>query len=277
MSIRVMSLVWDNFNRGGSEKLAMLALADWCNDLGGSLYPSIASVAKKINTSDCQARRIVHGLIDEGYLSVVGNHAGGNPGQARQYQMNLKKLSTPSMDATPSVDATPSMDATPSVDATPSMDARLPLAPMRVTPSARASLTINKPSVEPPIDKPAKAVSFNAKTRLEGLGVGADLIADFLAIRKAKQKPLTETAIKGIIREAGKAGWSIEQAVTVCCERGWQSFQAKYVEGEKPAPAEAIPFDRAAYDAKKKADMAAAREAYKRDQAESMIPARATK
>lgn len=24
MSIRIMSLVWDNFNRGGSEKLAML-------------------------------------------------------------------------------------------------------------------------------------------------------------------------------------------------------------------------------------------------------------
>lgn len=46
------------------------------------------------------------------------------------------------------------------------------------------------------------------------------------------------------------------------------------------APAEAaapIPFDRAAYESKKKAEMAAAREAYKRDQAESMIPVRAAK
>lgn len=170
MSIRVMSLVWDNFNRGGSDKLAMLALADWCNDLGGSLYPSIASIAKKINTSDCQARRIVHGLIDEGYLSVVGNHAGGNPGQARQYQMNLQKLSTPSVDATPSMDATPSTHA------------RLPLAPMRVTPSAHASLTTNEPSIEPPIkSKAAPATRLPADWKPS---------ADDLAFCKAKRPDL---------------------------------------------------------------------------------------
>ena len=80
MSIRVMSLVWENFTAGGTEKLAMLALADWCNDDGGSLYPSISAIAKKINVSESQARRIVHKLIYDGYLSVIGNHAGGDPG-----------------------------------------------------------------------------------------------------------------------------------------------------------------------------------------------------
>ena len=72
-----MTLVWDNFTRGGSEKLAMLALADWCNDQGGSLHPSISGIAKKINVSESQARRIIHGLIDEGYLTVIANHEGG--------------------------------------------------------------------------------------------------------------------------------------------------------------------------------------------------------
>jgi hypothetical protein len=47
---------------------------------------------------------------------------------------------------------------------------------------------------------------------------------------------------------------------------------------EAPAQVAApIQIDRAAYEAKKKAEMAIAREAYKRDQAESMIPVRAAK
>lgn len=143
-----MSLVWENFNRGGSEKLAMLALADWCNDQGGSLHPSISSIAKKINVSESQARRIIHGFIDEGYLSVVANHFGGDKGQSRHYKLNVEMLSTPSMDATPCTDATPSMDA------------RDPLAPMRGTPSTHDTLTTNEPPIEPPIKNKAKKPAF---------------------------------------------------------------------------------------------------------------------
>jgi hypothetical protein len=138
MSVRVMSLVWDNFKRGGSEKLAMLALADWCNDDGGSLHPSVMGVAKKINVSESQARRILHTFIKEGFLSVVANHEGGNPGQTRHYKLNIKMLSTPSMDATPSASATPSMDAHD-----PLHGCALPLAPMTPEPP----LTIIKPSL----------------------------------------------------------------------------------------------------------------------------------
>jgi hypothetical protein len=47
MSIKVMTLAWENFNRGGSEKLAMLALAGWCNYGEGQFAPLIAVVAKK--------------------------------------------------------------------------------------------------------------------------------------------------------------------------------------------------------------------------------------
>jgi hypothetical protein len=148
MSVKVMSLVWDNFKRGGSEKLAMLALADWCNDEGGSLHPSISGVAKKINVSESQARRIIHSFIDDGYLSVVANHGGGNPGQPRHYKLNIDMLLTPCTDATPSVSATPCMDAHD-----PLHGCALPLAPMTPEPS----LTIIKPSV---IEKAEKIVSI---------------------------------------------------------------------------------------------------------------------
>src|SRR4051812_12180447 len=77
MSIILMRAVWELFTRGGSEKLVLLALADWADDDGASLYPSMAAIARKASMSVCQARRIVRGLIDEGLLEVVANAAGG--------------------------------------------------------------------------------------------------------------------------------------------------------------------------------------------------------
>ena len=52
---------------------------------------------------------------------------------------------------------------------------------------------------------------------------------DFLAIRKAKRAPLSSTALEGIKREAGKAGWTLNQALTECVVRGWQGFKAEWV------------------------------------------------
>lgn len=144
MSIRVMTLVWDNFHRSGSELVVMLALADWCNDEGGSLHPSISSIAAKARISESQARRIVHSFIDDGYLSVIANHNGGDKGQTRHYKMNIKRLSTPCMDDTPKENIprkTTSVSDTPCIYATPSTDAHEPLAPMRVTPSTHDTQT----------------------------------------------------------------------------------------------------------------------------------------
>lgn len=83
-----------------SQKMAMLAMCDWANDDGGSVYPSIAKLAKRISCSERQAQRIVHALIDDGLVSVVGNALGGVPGQSRQYQINVAKLFALSIGAT---------------------------------------------------------------------------------------------------------------------------------------------------------------------------------
>jgi uncharacterized protein YdaU (DUF1376 family) len=55
-----------------------------------------------------------------------------------------------------------------------------------------------------------------------------NLWADFLAVRKAKKAPLTETALNGILSEAKKAGITLGQALTCCCERNWQGFKASW-------------------------------------------------
>ena len=92
MAVKVLSKVWDGFPGGGSELLALLALADWSDD-EGRCWPSVASIAKKIRLSEKQARRVVHSIIETGYLSVTDNLQGG--ATSRRYQINLVMLSTP--------------------------------------------------------------------------------------------------------------------------------------------------------------------------------------
>jgi hypothetical protein len=92
MSIKVSSMVWEKWPSGGSEMLCMLALADWCNDEGGSLYPSMNTLARKMRVSESQARRVMHNLISRGFVRVVGNANGGAPGSTRQYHLNVAKV-----------------------------------------------------------------------------------------------------------------------------------------------------------------------------------------
>ena len=61
-------------------------------------------------------------------------------------------------------------------------------------------------------------------------GVPDQLFSDYMAVRKAKKAgPLTTTAVNGLIREAEKAGKTLAEAVTICCERGWQSLKAEWL------------------------------------------------
>ena len=62
---------------------------------------------------------------------------------------------------------------------------------------------------------------------------------DFTILRKTLRAPLTETAIDGIRREAGKAGVTLEIALKTCCERGWRGYRSDWVEKQvngTPAP-----------------------------------------
>jgi hypothetical protein len=63
------------------------------------------------------------------------------------------------------------------------------------------------------------------------IAVKPDEISDSLwrDFKRHKGKPFTETALKGFVREAGLAGWTLEAAFTEAIERGWQGFKADWV------------------------------------------------
>ena len=55
------------------------------------------------------------------------------------------------------------------------------------------------------------------------------IYTDFEKVLKAKNKTLTETLIASIQSESAKANMTIDQAIKICCERGWSTFKAEWV------------------------------------------------
>jgi uncharacterized protein YdaU (DUF1376 family) len=60
-------------------------------------------------------------------------------------------------------------------------------------------------------------------------GVLESVWQDFVKQRKAKKAAITPTAIRGIEREARKAGISLNDALQEICARGWTGFKAEWI------------------------------------------------
>ena len=95
--------------------------------------------------------------------------------------------------------------------------------------SATAKLTsANGTTTTPPM--PLAPPRTKRATQIEKpSGVSEQVWDDFLALRKAKRAPLSATALATIVKEAEKAAMHIEEALTECVTRGWQSFKAEWI------------------------------------------------
>lgn len=95
-----------------------------------------------------------------------------------------------------------------------------------------AQLAGAKPTDEPPRkeEKPKRKRSSNVQ---KPESVSEQVWEDFSALRTKRRAPITETALRGIQREAEKAGITLEEALSTCCERGWQGFKAEWYRREK--------------------------------------------
>lgn len=93
----------------------------------------------------------------------------------------------------------------------------------------------NKETIDSPLPPASKPSRKALAVECPG-NVSPQVWSDFLEHRKQKRAPVTGTALQGIIREADKAGWGLEAALTETMVRGWQSFKAEYVERRNNGP-----------------------------------------
>lgn len=85
MSISIMGLVWSS-DFSGSEKLVLLALADWSNE-DGCCWPHQKKLAKRCSCSDRNIRKVLTSLEGGGYLKKKNRGRGG-----LVYFLNLEAL-----------------------------------------------------------------------------------------------------------------------------------------------------------------------------------------
>jgi biotin operon repressor len=90
MSIRIMSLVFENQELSSTEKLIMLALADHANDEGKSIYPSQSTVSRKTGLARGTVNKHIQSLIDKEYLWGKGYKV--ERSNVLELEINIKML-----------------------------------------------------------------------------------------------------------------------------------------------------------------------------------------
>ncbi len=84
--------------------------------------------------------------------------------------------------------------------------------------------TINSNIIEY-IEEP---VVFSFKKSLLGLGIDANLVNDFILVRKAKKAANTETVFNSVVKNIEIAKITPNEAIRFTVERSWQTFKADW-------------------------------------------------
>jgi len=91
MSIKVMDKVWDRYPEGGGELNLALKLADYADDDGTHIFPSIETMAVKTRQSERAVQYQIKRMVKRGWLILVANQGGGR-GRAREYRISPEWL-----------------------------------------------------------------------------------------------------------------------------------------------------------------------------------------
>lgn len=217
MSVRTMARVWEFSKHAGNDLLMLLAIADFSDD-DGRAYPSVPALARKVRMSPRNANKILAALRESGELEIK---YGAGPRGTNRYRVNI-----PLSELTPLSKRTPCQngpDTPVRIDTPPCQNGPdTPVKTDRRTISEPSTRTISEPS------KNTRAQKFDAVAYLSGKGVDAEVVADWLALRKEKRAPATLTVIAGNEHEAVKAGITLADALRIACMRGWASFNADW-------------------------------------------------
>lgn len=91
------------------------------------------------------------------------------------------------------------------------------------------SSDVEHPQSKAPVGTSARTVTLKAKD-LVSEGIDPQVADDWMAVRKAKKAPLTQSSWEAVKREAAAAGLTSAQAVRIAAESNWQSFKASWLQ-----------------------------------------------
>lgn len=216
-------------------KLVLLKLADNANDKG-ECWPSHQHVADQCEISRSSVRKHIADLEAAGYLTIKARKT--DLGTAS----NLYKLQFPPKPT--AVDPMPADDTPMPADDTGGCREKAGAIAGAGTPPMPAAGTRTSHSFEP-VNEPLKDLSATrtkstkptatAKGKNAGLDFSpwpaepsSQVLQDWLAVRKAKKAPFTQTVINRLakhLHQAAQHGLSVDECLSECAVRGWVGFE----------------------------------------------------
>ena len=197
MSMRLMAQAMSIKVGNPLRKLVLIKLADNAND-DGICFPSYQYIADVCEISKASARTHIDALIEMGFISKKArkNKDGSSSNLYILHLGNGMPADSTGMPA----------------DSTGGMPADSTITYHSINQSSNLKKTKQKSAV----------------VLLGEFGIGGQLAEDFIAHRKSKKATITETVLKGYLREADKAGIPLAEAIEISIIRNWQGFNANW-------------------------------------------------
>lgn len=212
MSLDATRWAWLQKDLRPSQKIVLLSMADRANE-NHECHPSIS----RLESDTCLDRKTVMKSISElesiGRISIIKKFGAGS-----SYQLiGVEGRNNPVPKTAPVPEVAPVPKTAP--------------VPVPKTGRHQSQKRDTESTKNLPIESGIK--NIHPKDILSSLGIDPVISADWIELRKQKKAAVTKTAIDGIQREAAKAGLSLQDALRICCERGWSGFKAEWVADKK--------------------------------------------
>jgi hypothetical protein len=203
-----------------SVKFVLVSLGDNAQ-VDGMAWPSIAALCQKTGQDRKTVIAALDRLEDCGYLKDSGKRT-GHTGQIKVYQFNFERCKSTENGTVPKTE-----QYRISSETVPDFPIKSTEFPSKSTENGTRNPQEPKGTVKEP--KNNKADDFDAIGFLMSKGVEKQIASDWLKVRKGKRLNPSLTAFEGLVREANKAQLSLQDAVKLCCERGWGALDASWL------------------------------------------------
>lgn len=215
MSTSVMALCWP-LQMPPTQKAVLVSLADNAND-HGECWPSIPTIMART----CLGERTVHGAIKwlEQHGALKADRSNGR---------HTRYVVTPNT-------YEPPQELRPRSNCAPAADAANPRRSCGTPPQQPQSPPQELRSNRKEPSRTIRATKKGAAAPDGPDGVNPQTWTDWLALRRAKKAPVTETVLKAARAEAAKAGMTLDRFLEVWCARGSQGLEASWLKPHERA------------------------------------------
>ncbi len=187
----------------------LLTLACHMNDAGENCYPKIDTICQETGLSNKAVITHLKFAQNEGWIKVKKHGFTGQKWRNNEYELSWDHLNKKVVNVV--------HDVSQKV--------------VNVVPKG------SEPKVKKVVNEVHTSTSYSTSNNIYTSSkkllseIKPQIAEDFLRLRKAKKLPLTPTALKTIQEQADMIGATLEEVLTICCHRGWASFDASWSHG----------------------------------------------